>query len=68
MKIEVPINNTVEVVVADLYVNVECKLLPSSPIEKTEAKLALEQVEVKINHIFTEAVYKAKRELDSLLS
>jgi hypothetical protein len=68
MEIKVPINNTVEIIVADLYVNVQCKLQTQIPVEKTEAKTALQQVELKINQIFSEAIYKAKKELEESLA
>jgi hypothetical protein len=64
MNIKIPINNSVEVVVADLYVNVQCKLQPQVPIERTEARIALNTLEAKLNIIFQEAVYKAKKELE----
>lgn len=67
MKIKIPINNTIEIVIADLYVNVQCKLQPQIPVEKTEVKLALQQIEMEINQIFSEAVYKAKNELEKAL-
>ncbi|HMI79343.1 MAG TPA: hypothetical protein VK484_11150 [Ferruginibacter sp.] len=67
MNLRIPINNTVEIIVADLYVNIQCKLQPQIPVEKTEAKLALQQIEMKINQIFSEAVYKAKKELEKEL-
>lgn len=66
MNIKIPINNTVEIIVADLYVNVQCKLQPQIPVEKVEAKLALQQVEYKINQIFQQAIYEAKKELEKL--
>lgn len=69
MNIKIPINNTVEIIVADLYVNFQCKLMPQVPVEKIEAKNALQQIEYRINQIFSEAIYKAKKEFeDSLLN
>jgi hypothetical protein len=68
MEIKIPINNTVEIIVADLYVNVTCKLLPQIPVEKREAKIALQTLEMNINKIFNEAVLKAKRELENELN
>lgn len=67
MNIRIPINNTVEIIVADLYVNVQCKLQPQIPVEKTEAKIALQSLEIKINQIFQEAIYRAKKELEASL-
>lgn len=67
MEIKIPINNTVEIIIADLYVSVQCKLQPQIPVEKTEAKVALQQIESKINQIFSEAVYKARKELEENL-
>lgn len=68
MRIKIPIDNTVEIIVADLYVNIQCRLRPEIPVEKTEAKMALQQIEAKINQIFSEAVYKAKSELEENLN
>ena len=67
MNIKVPINNTIEIIVADLFINFQCKLMPQIPVSTVEGKLALGNIEAKINEIFSKAVYEAKKKLEENL-
>ncbi len=58
MKISVPINNTVEVVICDVFVKVQVSLQTEQPLKTTEAKIAIDSLKIRLNHIASEMAYR----------
>lgn len=51
MVIKIPIQNNVEVIIADVYVKVEIKLNEQSPIRTTEGKAAFESIQARLRNL-----------------
>ncbi len=49
MTITIPVQNNVEVILADIYIKCEVKLCPMTPPRTTEGKIALESLEIRMN-------------------
>lgn len=51
MKIEIPVRNSVEVIVANLYVNCDIHLQPYTKPRTVEGELAIQQMQVRLNEV-----------------
>lgn len=49
MKITIPVQNNVEVIVADMYIKCEVKISPFCPPRTLEGSMALQNLEVRLN-------------------
>ena len=63
MRIKIPIQNNVEVVLADVFIDVNVGIRPLYPPKTTDARIAIKQVKVTFNYEVYCAVKKAMEKI-----
>jgi len=64
MRIEIPVNNSIETIVVDIYIKSEVNLMPVVPTRTTEAKLVIERIQTVLNEKIYTAIQEALKQVD----
>lgn len=64
MKITIPIQNSVEIIICDVFVKCAIGINTESPVRTTEGKIAIDRLKTKLNHLASEMAYRITEEFD----
>ncbi len=66
-QIRIPVNNTVEVVVCDLYLHVDVRILPLCPVQNMQAEVALKGINERLNKVAHEIAGEVATRLEATM-